>query len=106
MPIKLIKYNKYKHKKSKWVMFGIIKSIQFRENLYKKLKMTDLLSVDFARLQIKLNTYNKILKNSILLAKRIYYEKIFTKFKDDIKATSKTINRTKRKKKSFLCERW
>ncbi len=40
--------------------------------------MTDPPSVDFARLQIKLNNYNKILKNSIRLAKRIYYEKIFS----------------------------
>ncbi len=38
MPTNLIKYNKYKHKKSKWVTFGIIKSIQFRDNLYKKPK--------------------------------------------------------------------
>ncbi len=36
MPTKLIKYNKYKHKKFKWVTFGIIKSVQFRDNLYKK----------------------------------------------------------------------
>ncbi len=42
--------------------------------------MTDPVSADFARLQINLNTYNKILKNSIQLAKRIYYEKIFNKF--------------------------
>ncbi len=102
MPTKLIKYDKYKHKKSKWVTFGIIKSIQFRDNLYKKIKMTDPTSIEFARLQINLNTYNKILKNSIRLAKRNYYETIFAKFKDDIRATWKTINeilnRTKRKK--------
>ncbi len=36
--------------------------------------MTDPVSVDFARLQINLNPYNQILKNSIRLAKRIYYE--------------------------------
>ncbi len=39
MPSKLIKCNKYKHKKSKWVTFGILKSIQFRDNLYKKTKI-------------------------------------------------------------------
>ncbi len=60
------------------------------------------LSVEFIRLQINLNTYNQILKISIRLAKRIYYEKLFAKFKNDIRATWKTINeilnRTKRKK--------
>ncbi len=65
MPSKLIKYNKYKHKKSIWVTFGIMKSIQFRDNLYKKTKKTDPLSVDFARLKINLNTYNNVFKNSI-----------------------------------------
>ncbi len=65
MPTNLIKYNKYKHKKSKYVTFGIIKSLQFRDNLYNNLKMTVPLSVDFDRLQINLNIYNKILKNSI-----------------------------------------
>ncbi len=70
MPTKLIKYDKYKHKKSKWVTFGIIESIQFRDNLYKKIKMTDPTSIEFARLQINRNTYNKILKNSIRLCKK------------------------------------
>ncbi len=37
--------------------------------------MTDPLSVDFARLKINLNTYNKILKNSIRLAKKIIMKK-------------------------------
>ncbi len=64
--------------------------------------MTDPLSVDFARLKINLNTYNKILKNSIRLAKKYYYENIFAIFKNDIRATWKTfneiLNRTKGKK--------
>ncbi len=75
MPTKSIKYNKYKHKKSKWVTFGIFKSIHFRDNVYKTLKMTDPTYVDLAKLQINLNTYNNILKNNIQLAKLIYYEK-------------------------------
>ena len=102
MPTKLVKYNKYKHKKSKWVTFGIINSIQYRDNLYKKLKMSDPLSAEFATLKINLNTYNNILKNSMRLAKKIYYQQIFVKFKNDIRATWKTINeilsRTKRKR--------
>ncbi len=36
MPTNLIKYNKFKYNKSKWVNFGIIKSIPFRDNLLKK----------------------------------------------------------------------
>ena len=33
-----LKFNKYKHKKSSWISFGIINSIQFRDKLYKDLK--------------------------------------------------------------------
>ncbi len=102
MPSKLIKFSKYKHKRSKWVTFGIIKSIQYRDNLYKKLRITDPTSIGYATLKTNLNTYNKILKNSIRLAKRSYYHTIFAKFKNDIRATWKTINeilnRIKRKK--------
>jgi hypothetical protein len=103
MPTKLIKYNKYQHKKSKWITYGIIKSIHYRDNMYKKLKWTDPLSTEFAALKTNLNTYNKILKTSIRLVKNKYYQAIFAKFKNDIRATWKTINeilnRTKRKKK-------
>ena len=37
---KRFKYNKYKHKKSKWITFGLLKSIEFRDNLYRELKKT------------------------------------------------------------------
>ncbi len=40
MPSKFVKWNKYKHKKSKWITSGIIKYIQYRDNLYKKLILT------------------------------------------------------------------
>ncbi len=75
MRTKLLQYNKHKHNKCKWVTFGIIKSRQFRDNLYKKtLKMTNTIFVEFGRFQNNLNTYNKILKNSIQLAKRIAFD--------------------------------
>ncbi len=48
MPCKLVKYDKYKHKKTKWITSGIIKSIQYRNNLYKQLKMTHHGSTQFA----------------------------------------------------------
>ena len=37
-PEKRVKVNKYKHKLSPWITTGIIKSIEFRDNLYKKRK--------------------------------------------------------------------
>ncbi len=85
MPCKLVKFDKYKHKKTNWITSGIIKSIQYRDNLYKKLKMAHHGSTQFAIYKVNLDTYNNILKRSIRLSKQNYYLTIFTKFKDDIR---------------------
>ena len=48
---KIVKFNKRRHKKSQWITQGIVKSIS-------------------DRIKINLNTYNKILKSNIRMAKR------------------------------------
>ena len=91
-PCKLVKFHKHKHKRNPWISIGVIDSIKFRDNLYKKLRNT--LSNDpiFHTLKTNLHTYNNILKKSIRDAKKLYYERIFTQFKHDIKKTWSTIN--------------
>ncbi len=54
--------------------------------------MTNPISEEFKIQNIYLKTYNNILKQSIRLAKKSYYEQIFNKVKIDIKGTWKTIN--------------
>ena len=36
LPTKTVKFNRYKHKNSKWITSGLLRSIQFRDKLYKK----------------------------------------------------------------------
>ena len=84
-PVKYVKFNKYKHKRSKWITSGIIKSITYRDKLYAKLKATHFDDTDYERIKLSLATYNKILKNSIRVAKKKYYESLFTSYKSDIK---------------------
>ena len=36
MRCKLVKFNKYKHKKSTWITQGLLKSIRYRDKLYTK----------------------------------------------------------------------
>ena len=62
MPTKLVKFHKHKHKYSKWITNGIIKSICFRDKLYLKLLKIALDSSNYEQLKIDLKTYNKILK--------------------------------------------
>ena len=92
MPSKWVKFNKYKHKTSSWITQGLLKSIKFRDNLYKRLKLTNPNSTNYNTININLKTYNGILKRSIRTAKHTYFELCFNRFKNDIRNTWKTIN--------------
>ena len=92
MPSKLVKFNKYNHKKSSWITQGLLKSIKYRDNVYQRLKLTDPNSANYDKININLKTYNGILKTSIRAAKQIYFELCFERFKNDIRNTWKTIN--------------
>jgi hypothetical protein len=92
IPFKKYKVHKHKNKKSEWITLGLIKSIQYRDNLYKKLKQMSVDSVDFERCKHNLKVYNKILKKSIREAKAAYYYKKFDTCKSDSKKTWSAIN--------------
>ena len=98
MTSKLVKFNKYKHKKSKWITRGLLRSIRFRDNLYKKIKLTNPGSREYEILSINLKTFNRILRRSISTAKQQFLASTFDKYKSDIKNTWKTINETLCKK--------
>jgi exonuclease III len=91
LPSKLVKYNKHKHKKEKWITKGIMHSIHFRDKLYKRLRNTPATNRLHETLKINLRTYNRILKKLIREAKKQYYQSCFDKYKNDIKKTWDTI---------------
>ena len=72
--------------------------IRFRDNLYKKIKLTNPASIEYETLRINLKTYNKILRTSICAAKQQFLAFTFEKYKSDIKNTWKTINEILSKK--------
>ena len=84
---KRFKYNKYKHKKCKWITFGLLKSIEFRDNLYRELKKTPIHSDDYMNRKINLRTYNRIINRSKTYIKKRYYADKFHKNKNNIKLT-------------------
>ena len=88
----MVKFNKHKHKNNKWITFGIIKSIKYRDHLHIKVKKTNQNSPDYAILKNNLKVYNSILKKNIREAKTKYYEEIFEQYKNDVKNTWKHIN--------------
>jgi hypothetical protein len=104
MPSKDIKYNKYKHKKNKWMTHGILRSIKFRDKLYKRMRTTDISSSEHIDAKRNLATYNRILRKLINDAKTLYYHSCFDKYMNNIKKTWSTINEILnkiKKKKQF-----
>ena len=91
--VKKIKFKKHKHKKSEWITDGIMKSIAFRDKLHMRLKQTSVQSDVYPTIKTNLATYNKILKSSIRSAKKLYYSKTFSQFRNDPKNTWKHINK-------------
>ena len=91
MPKRNVRFNKYKHKMNKWVTTGILKSIRYRNSLYKKLKSTPYNCEQHMTLKLNLKTYNYILNKTIRTAKKEYYFTEFSKYKHDIRKTWDTI---------------
>merc|ERR1711942_86367 len=100
LPVKRVRFNKYKHKDSPWITQGIINSIRFRDNIYKKLKSTPSENPLYETLDQNLHVYNTMLRKNIRKAKLDYYNSLFTKFKDDIKKTWDTIKSVMKKTKN------
>ena len=76
IPTKMVKFKKYKHKKCNWITKGIIKSIQYRDNLYQRLKLTAHDSPNFNIVKTNLLCYNRILKQSMRLAKNCIFHHV------------------------------
>ena len=103
-PNKRVKVNKHKHKLSPWITTGLIKSIEFLDKLYKRLKSCPQDSPENKRMEYNLKTYNGYLKQCIRTAKREYYVHEFTKYKNDIRKTWDTLKdiiNTKKSKSDF-----
>jgi endonuclease/exonuclease/phosphatase (EEP) superfamily protein YafD len=91
-PIKKVRVNKHKHKICPWITTGIIRSIKYRDKLYKKFKSCNSNHPEFNALKINLKTYNTILKKLIRNAKSQYYHEMFLKNQNNTKTTWNTVN--------------
>ena len=70
---------------------GLIRSINFRDGLYKRKKVVPINSLDYARLKFDLNVYNRILRKSIRQAKIMFYHNKFDSCISDSRKTWRTI---------------
>ena len=97
-PEKYVKFHKYKHKLSNWITSGILKSIEFRDKLYKRLKMCSSESDEYELLKHNLKIYNSYLNQCIRTAKKDFYYNEFSKYKNDIRKTWDTLKEVINKK--------
>ena len=84
---KTVRFNRYRHKISPWATTGILRSIQFRDRIYRNLQSTSPDTDMYNSLKQNLKSYNSILKKTIRQAKIDYYANQFNQSKSNIRHT-------------------
>ena len=87
IPTTYVKFNKHGHKGNKWITKGFMRSIKYKDKLYRDLQRTTDSSPNYDELKRKLNLYSKLLKTTIREAKTQYYTKQFQNYQSDIRKT-------------------
>ena len=98
-PKKTMKFNKKKHKKSKWMTYGTLNSINKKDRLYKLLLKTDVNSEKYAALKATFKQYRETLRRSIKEAKRLYHHRTFLLYQNNVRKTWSVIKKTLQRKK-------
>ena len=98
IPSTYVKFNKYRHKGSKWITNGIIRSIKYKDKLYRESKCTNKNSPTYQEIKRKLCVYSQLLKKTIREAKVTYYASRFENYKSDIRKTWGVISQILNKK--------
>ena len=88
---KTVKFQKYKHRNSKWVTREILQSIKYRDKLYREYKCTAIGTYEHANAKNQVRAYNHILRKQIRHAKRVYNNRLFQSCNGNIRDTWKNI---------------
>ena len=99
LPMKSVRYQKRKHKKSKWMTTGILNSINTKDRLYKTLLKTGTNNDDYRVAKANFKRYRDILRNSIKRAKMLYYKRTFNLYQNDVKKLGHLSKRLYNRKK-------
>ena len=100
VPIKIMTFNKCKHKHSAWITQSLLKYIKYQDSLYEELKMFNSNSPNYEVILTNFKTLNSVLKKNIRAAKKNYFELCFNRSKYDIRNTWKIINNILSKNKA------
>lgn len=81
---KTVKFTRQKHFLNNWMTPGLLKSINYKNKLYKNMILNRNNETLYKNLKQNFNTYLKILKNTIRERKKAYHFQLFTKYKNNI----------------------
>ena len=84
IPKKTQRFNKFKHRKEKWMTSELLKLVVRKNKLYREWKSTTD-DNEYQIMQINFKTYERIVKNKIEETKQKYFFDKFTAQKNDIK---------------------
>ena len=85
------RFYKYKHKLNKWITAGILKSLQYRHELYNDIQLLSPESAQYDMAKLNLKAYNNTLNRSIRIAKKTCYTNELNKYKNDIRKRWETL---------------
>ena len=71
--IKIVKFNTKKHKRDPWITYGILKSVNQKNLLFKRMKKTNVESPLYDDRKQQFNSYKNLLRRLINQAKTLYY---------------------------------
>ena len=91
LPTRRARFDKHRHKMSKWITSGMLKSIHFKDKLYRKCKPLNPVTTDYVNAKTNRKAYNRILSRSIKLAKQMHYAQELKKYQNNIRKTWDTI---------------
>ena len=100
LPKKKVKLNKRKHKVQPWRTKATLNLINYRDKIYKTLMLTSKESPNYLEIDRNCKTYINIIRRGIMLAKRDYYIKSFSKYSKNLRMTWNAINETLNRHKS------
>ena len=96
---KMVWFDKRKHKKAKWMTNNLLKSINTKDKLYKKLIKTDIdKDPQYVTLKTEFANFKNTLRRIINDVKELYYMRTFALHKNDVKQTWSVIKDTLQKK--------
>ena len=94
IPKKVKKFNKCRHLKEKWMTKELLQEIVTKNKMYVEWKTTLITHINYETVKQRFKGYDKIVQKDIKEAKRIYFNKIFTTYRTNMKKTWRTINET------------